>query len=335
MKTISKNFLYFLYFLFLFSICSPCSAKLNGPFFWKAKKDGKTMHILGTMHVAVGLNDLQCSQNISNTLKQSSLLWLEVNTTNTMKINQAMLPLRFDGSGQSFNNLNETSQNFLKSKFPLTINDIKHLNYFGLKTQIQQICMAEHRDTVMRINQELTGNTQVHLDNQVQELAKLHNIEQNYLDGENHLEVIVDWMQSNAEKVSKTVIEEIIESYKEQCTKENIENLFSEAKNFHTYIVEQYLLGEEMDFEILEPQLLEKMGLTEEAIKESVNNSSQMLFNNRNKKWLKTLLSAHTHIDNMFVAAGVGHFQGQYSILDMLQREGFFVQRMNLECTFD
>jgi len=335
MKTISKKILYF---IFLFSICSPCSAQLNGPFFWQAKKDGKTMHILGTIHVTVGLNDLQCSQNISNTLKQSSLLWPEIDTTNpmkTMKIQQeAMSPLLIDRSGQSFNNLNESSQNFFKSKFPLAINGIKHLSYIGLKAQIQQICMVEHRDTTMRIKQEMAENNPVKLDNQVQELAKLHNIEQNYLDGEN-LEVIVGMMQSNPEPVSQTFIEETIESYKEQCTKENIENIFSEYKKHKAYTVEQYLLGEEMDVEIIQPQFLAKMGLKEEAIKESVNNFNQMLIKYRNEKWLEKLLSAHTQIDNMFVAAGVAHFQGQYSILDMLQREGFFVQRMNLECTFD
>ena len=65
---------------FLFVVIS-CDVNSKGPFFWKAEKGSRVIHILGTIHLGVTLEELQCSQNIYNSLINSDLLFTENNVS--------------------------------------------------------------------------------------------------------------------------------------------------------------------------------------------------------------------------------------------------------------
>ena len=58
----------------------------------------------------------------------------------------------------------------------------------------------------------------------------------------------------------------------------------------------------------------------------------KILLEERNKTWFKKLMSAHQAHEEMFVAAGLGHFTYNHNILDMLKSEGFTVKRYSSKC---
>ena len=132
-----------------------CNIGPKGPFFWKAEKEGKTFYILGTIHEGVGLEDLQCSQVISDILDQSNLLWTEVNMFEVQEIlkNQQSIvqELSMDVSGQSFQSLSEPSQNFFKTKLPAeALQTVQQMSYFGLYRSCLRIAGNTEQESCLR-----------------------------------------------------------------------------------------------------------------------------------------------------------------------------------------
>ena len=95
------------------------NSNAKGPFFWKAEKDGKILHILGLAHLPIPLENLQCSQKISQSLAQSNLVWTEFSHHNTEEIGPAVFEAKYgDPLRKSFQTLNEESKVFLQALYP-------------------------------------------------------------------------------------------------------------------------------------------------------------------------------------------------------------------------
>ena len=58
-------------------------------------------------------------------------------------------------------------------------------------------------------------------------------------------------------------------------------------------------------------------------------NYTKEVLKKRNQKWMEKFKSSYKSYNQMFLAAGVAHFIGPFSILDMLEEEGFSVQRVS------
>ena len=143
-----------LLFLGTLFLCIACGTNPKGPFFWTVEKEGQILHILGTIHLGMGLEDLQCSQVISKSLKQSDLLWTEADGQKQQReIQNAERQLLVDVSGQSFQSLSEESQNFFKTKWqPEILETLQQMSYFGLSVQMNRLCIVEHKEFLRKAN---------------------------------------------------------------------------------------------------------------------------------------------------------------------------------------
>ena len=338
----------------------------KGPFFWKAEKDGRILHILGTAHLSIPLEDLQCSREISQSLNQSNLVWAEqdpnlseeeIQVLSNVLSGEILDPLR-----QSFQNFNEESKAFFleqrrilrqifwmrnkgsKAFFPspLQMTEAEYLeflndfNYSGLAKLVEKLCYIRHFDLLNNKKEE--GSS---IDAQIQSLARDKEIPRDYLDE------IEQW--ANAYKFlvptqtfSKEDVEERIKNFnKDYCSLENfkarIEDTNIKTEHALKKLILDYLSGRSSVSDYTLQQLISKLrgfGSTEDEIKKQTDSFNETVFKIRNETWLEKLVSAHQLEANkeMFVATGVDHFIGYHNVLDMLTSEGFTVKRYSAKC---
>ena len=67
-----------------------------------------------------------------------------------------------------------------------------------------------------------------------------------------------------------------------------------------------------------------------ELIKKNISfsNNDEIILKNRNELWLGKFMEANKEYESIFVAVGLTHLIGAYNFLDMLEANGFFVERM-------
>ena len=235
--------------LFIFLLFSAsCSPGPKGPFFWKVEKDGRNLYVLGTVHVGVSLNSLQCSQTISDALEQSVLVWTEANVQQQQhELAKAAVELSVDASGQSFQSLSEESQNFFKTKMlPEAFEEIQQLSYMGLVFRTRFLCEAEHRKFVEEQKALFSKKVVMgqHLDIQIQQLAQTKNLPQNYLDESDYIGSMI---RARAEKISKEQVENIVKVYDRKCSREELAKTIEGQFNLTLEIIEKYKAGEKID----------------------------------------------------------------------------------------
>ena len=321
-------------FIFLFILVS-CNTGPKGPFFWKVEKEGRVIHILGTVHIGVSLESLQCSETISESLEQSVLVWTEGDfQQQVQEVLEAVKEVSVDVSGQSFQNLSEESRSFFKTKMePEAFEALQQLSYMSLVTRLVFLCLAEHREFLKEQNALHSKKvvSEQKLDVQIQQLAQTKNILQDYLDEDGYFGNLVRF---RAEQVSKEQVEKDIRDYDKNCSQEKLVKLTEGQSSTFAKLIESYKKGEKFDVFQIEVQRLRQQGFPEEAIEKTLDHFKHNLLRKRNEIWLTKLLSAHKQEGNtnMFVAAGLAHFQGPFNVLDKLKKEGFSVKRFNSDC---
>ena len=294
----------------------------RGPYFWQAEKEGKTFHILGTMHVGVSMDDLQCSDQITNYLKTSDLVFLEFNERNLSQLRNKITAGLSDRSGNSYQSFNEKSRQFLeKTNFP----SINALSYYGLLYVLHNICISNYPDLVEKF--VLLNSSS--LDKQIQEIAQSQNIKQDYLDS---LKEVSSIFELNRQAVTLEQVETFIDDYDVICSETNFEKALSVL-----FITANRFKSGDLSLDFTE-SLERQHGLHKDTPlpgsppfdDEVVTNTMQ----GRNDKWVKKLISAHSVHNNIFVAGGLFHFEtgGKASVLDGLTKAGYSVSRINDNC---
>ena len=314
---------------------SASSASPNGPWFWTAKKDGKTLNMLGTFHMGVAMEELQCFEQISGSLYNSDLVFTEsdLNPYSEYQKNMAEESLKAlsDSEGESFQNLSEQSQQFLKEKVSYFGLDVEKMSYTSMLGILNAVCHSDHIDFIHE--QFPSFNFSSLMDKQVQETAQFRDITQAYLDDMKHL---VEIARSNAEKhaASTEEVEKYIQNYETECSREKIKEKFEHIISSLKEMRNNYKSGREISLTAM-VEMYKKKGASESEIEIFKNNYNQNLLKARNEIWLEKLLSAHNSYNNIFVAAGLVHFTDNFNILDKLKEEGFSVQRLNPDCHLD
>ena len=297
-----KILLVFIVFFSGVIACSPVQNK--GPFFWRAEKEGKTIHILGTVHVGISLEDLQCHQEISDSLDGSDLLWTESDINRQQELMQtAMDTLVMNPSGHSFKSLNEESQDFFKAKAGQD-DTVTQLSYFGLMVYMQNLCQIEHKEFLQKRLASFENKLkQLALDIEIQQLAQIQNISQDYLDEESYLP---DLIRSNVEKISKEQVEKLVREYKNKCQQEKLAKSLNSQFELIENIISKYKNGVSFDVLKLGEQTLKQSGFTEDMIESYKDNFQHNILRKRNEIWLKKLVSAQEQ--KMFVGGGISPF---------------------------
>ena len=120
------------------AVIEPEQQKPGNPYFWKVEKAGNVSYLLGTMHIAVSLYHLPCSDTIVEKLENSDLVFVEVLPENTKeKSTQNALSL-LSPNDEDFRQLSPDDQLFLGRK---GINS--RLNYLGISTSLELMCTQE------------------------------------------------------------------------------------------------------------------------------------------------------------------------------------------------
>ena len=325
----------------------------KGPFFWEMEKDGKISYILGTFHVGVTLEGLQCSSEIKSHLDHSDLLLTEMdqNQISQMFISQ---------SREDFQSLSEKSQGFVKDKMaqmkskgllPEGFN-VENLSFPGLGQLIPKICLSElSREDSVKFIEQMGNEAQQEMgsdvnslvmDFQIQQIAQSNDISQAYLDD---VEAIKTLFFDDGDSTLSIAgqFDEFIKNYemkgRSQCNYQNLLKEVKEKKMFTNLqkIIELYKSGE--------GKLLNEK--TKESIKEIITLMSgadasggqkiqeffnQKLLKSRNKQWIEKIVESHEGNDSVFIAAEVSHFIEYSNVLDMLKDRGFSVKRFKVNC---
>ena len=298
-------------------------------FFWKAEKEGRSIYILGTVHIGVSLDELKCSSKIVNSLKKSKLLWTESNPQQVQQEKtRAVKEVIVDSSGLNFRSLNEEGQNFFKAKqSSYDFMAVQRMSYFGLFKKVKSLCWLEQEKILANLNMVQSRNQEFHkkLDIEIQQIARTHNIRQRYLDQKGLPRTLI---QREAKGIYKTHVEKAIRNCSQQ---EEAIKAFNSAKRMfdkNQWLIQKYKAGEHFNIDEIAKLHLRQKGYPEKAVKASSYFTNHILLRSRNEIWLNKLLLTHLRMmknTNMFVAAGLGHFlQGSFNPVRYVEKKGVF-----------
>ena len=269
------------------------------------------------------------------------------------KENQEMQQLKqsisMDDSGQSFQSLSEENKSILANL--INSNNLQdeikptNLSYFGLIMSLLQICAQNNIDFINQKSSEFTNsdlsgslNLASILDLEIQQLAQEKGIPQYYLDDQQRLDNML--LKQGLKEVdlffSKEGVEKMIKDYDHLCSEEKLAEKIEANYNLSIESIAFYKDGSFLDASMeRDIQNARRSGATEEAITSYVDFFNNDILKARNEYWLEKLFSAYDNqIENIFVAAGVAHFEGSFSVLNMLEDQDFTIKRMGADCTF-
>ena len=292
-----------LFIVSFFFIVSCGKSGKSGPYFWKVQKNGKTSYFLGTRHIGVALEDLQCSKQINTYLKQSDFLFTEVGNSDSesyeefnqiLKEHKKTVTLS-KKNGQEFQSLNKNSQIFFRSRgVP------EDFSYIGYMIVLDDLCTDQAIHAV--------GAGYISLDAQFKAISQSENIPIEYLDADENTDAVAKayigikydhWKNTDSEDVNETVFDF------ELCISGVIQH------------INKYVEG---DLEI----------------GKSKKEYDKALLKDRNDQWVAKFKEAYGSgkYDQIFLAGGTAHFIADFNVIDMLKQDGFSISRMNAACEY-
>ena len=337
----------------------------QGPFFWTAEKDGKTHHILGTMHVNLNFEDLQCFETIKARLKKSQILFTELNINNfavDLQENRSQ-DIQTREESALWKSLKESEKEFVLKKM-VELNkavDPSLETYYSTEEELE----ASFKEILKKLSrEEILGTLQLScksaeakssdkklqetLDNKVFQFATEHSINRMPLETvedvyplfKSLLKIIEEFLLSLDESIYQESISKAAKDFDGFCS--DISKAKELVERLQTDMIMKYKSGAldisfylDSTFELIFSQLTQYniSNSAKESFKKDVSNIvSEKLLKERNEKWLPKILSAHNSYNNIFVATGAGHFIGEYDVLNLLKKEGFVIKRFSSEC---
>ena len=308
-ECVSESFVMKLWFIkfslfigsFFFIISCGKSSK-PGPYFWQVQKDGRVSYFLGTYHVGVTLENLQCSEQIKMYLKQSDFLFTEVadsNSKSDQKFNRILQEYKrtvmsSKENGQEFQSLNTDSQIFFRSR-----NISENLSYIGYIIVLDNLC----RDQAFYA----TGAGTVSLDAQFKAISQSENMQVGYLDANEDTDAVAEAYigirYSHWENVNNEDVNEAVSGF-ESC-------IFNTVNRINKYIEGDLTIFNSKEYD-------------------------RVLLRDRNVQWVAKFKEVHGsgRYDQIFLAGGTAHFIANFNVLDMLRKDGFSISRMNSDCEY-
>ena len=274
--------------------------QIEHPYFWKVEKDGKTSHILGTMHIAIPIAELPCSQEIQVQLEKSDLVFLEVDphSEDFIKVEKQQEQWASSPDGREFQGLNEESQAFLRSR-----GISETLNLYGYNAKLVQLCHG------------LEGGKDI--DSQVNSIADsrevpIQGLEDYYPAGHS----IVEASRKGAELYSRL---------SDAQSAEEIRRLDHSIRMFPGICPPRSVVHMIKDY---------KSGSILKGAMEVVSRFSQQILQDLQRKkiqWIERFERAYQNHERIFVAANLFHFLGPVGFINMLMERGYKVE--SVVCT--
>ena len=332
-----------LLFLFFFLV-KPVEGGEQSPFVWIVEKEGKVSYILGTIHVGVSLEEMPCSSKILSQIQNSDLLFLEYTfVDNTERLSKEEVRTIFIGSKEEQEeilsrmspefqeNIRERKialDNVLRSRYRFHVqSDVTEGAFSELSSESQEFLIkygvdpeGSHADFFHFIrfivyNEAYSSFSS--LDDQIEEIAFSQSVTIKTLDDNKQVNEDIHSQAPSGkplELVDYTTIEQLIERI----------------------AISVYLRGRRM-LRFVQVYKSYDIDRFKDAFREESDESAieEVLLRNRNELWLQKFMKAQAEYENIFLAAGVRHFIGSYNLLDMLEDNGFSIERMTCSPPFD
>ncbi len=270
------------------------------PYFWKVEKDEKTSYFFGTAHAGVNFEDLSCSNEIEEHLKESDYLFTEVDRESKEQedydkvTDQIVNELMSKKNGREFKSLNKDSKIFLRSR-----EISEDMNYIGYLGTIQFLCT---QSAIFK-----AGGGAFSLDSYLKAVAQSQNMPIEYLDAG------ID------AKATAEVVSELLQFSQAVITAQDVDKAILGF--------EQCILDEMQIFDLYKnSRLPTTSGFSPEQ--------QDTLLRKRNLIWRDKFKKARKKYNHIFLAGGAGHFIFEHNLLDMLKAEGFLIHRMDSSCNF-
>ena len=325
--------------LFSFLLFNPAEGTEKSPFVWVAEKGGKASYLLGVIHVGISLKDMPCSDQVLNQIENSDLLFMEFKVGDEVaQLSEEEKKKFFIGSREEqervLSKLSLESQevikerkeilnNILRGSLPFQVYSTTERAFSELSRKSQNFLIEHGADPegnhadffhlLMFVAHMKANLSFPSLDRQIAKTALSQSIKIEALDDNKKIYGDIR-SQTPSNKLSKSVsymdIEELIGAM-DILVKQNRDAILQVAQVYKTY-----------DADFFKNRLNALQAGAGVAIDEEV------LLKNRNELWLKKFIEAHTGYESIFLAAGLSHLIGSYNLLDMLEKNGFSVERM-------
>ena len=273
---------------------------IEHPYFWKVEKDGKVSHILGTVHVAVPIDELLCPKEIQDQLEKSDLVFLEADphSEDFIEAEREQAQWATSTDGREFRALSPENQEFLRSR-----GISENLNLYGYDTKVSQLC-----------NKVEDGKG---VDSQVSRIADSQGIPIQGL--EDYYPARRPMVEANRQRA------ELYSQLPEGPFTEEIRRLNYFISRFSrmcppvdvVHMIESYKSGS-----IVEVILDSMMRTPPEVLRR---------LQERNSRWMDRFEKTYQSHKRIFVAAGLVHFLGPVSFTGMLEEKGYKVELVNCE----
>lgn len=310
--------------------------KSDSPFAWSVQRDGKTHHILGTVHAGVSLEELPCSDEILKQIQASDLVFLEVlhaltplNRKNMVefftesKEKKERILNNFSFSAESQQKIREMINSLLQIApiNPLYLTQESDKGFDDLSEEAKEFLISHGADIQGSYVDYVVFISQVthykaiysfdHMEFQIAAIVLAENIKTRALNNPKTAEELERKKKKYPEDSLSPITRDIIESL--------VDNHYPSMERIKQAIfkkAELYISGNE-----------------EEIIVSSSDELDSL--ENENALWLEKFKEAHAspEYESLFLAGGVRHFIGSFNLIDQLRKEGFSVNRMT--CSTD
>ena len=294
---------------------------LSPSYFYLAEKDGKKLYFLGTIHIGISLEDIDCSYQIEESVKTSDLVFTE---TGYLPVSIEDKKIFFLGSKEERDKLAEklpeewiSIMSERREAVQRVENPYNHsisFSFEDLSPEVREFMISKGVNPedslsdsvsflITKIFYEAIFSYPEIMDLQIGELAFLEDLPIEVLD--DNSSIVRDLGQASSERPTIEISIEVMES---SMTEEVYNMAIDDKKMKFQEQINKYKT-ERMEFE----------GLPEEITK------------NRNERWIdkiKQTREENPEYDSIFSAVGLGHLIGPYNLLDMLKEEGFSVSRI-------
>ena len=321
----------------------------NATPFWKAEKDNQIFYMLGTIHLGVSIEDLQCSKIVQDKMKEIDLLFVENFNPGTEYLynnfEDAMRKI-FLGSKeekeQIMSQLSEETKERTKNRMNITklisiINQMKPYINQGNKLVkdegqfkdlskesqnflIQHGLYGENKsyldyyfDILFIATYDAFFSHKKYLDAEIIKLALDHNIPIESLDANKNTIADLEKEITDLYKMEGQDIQ--VRNTDIDQIIANYENIKQQYLDSYSPVISNY---KSTDWK----SQTEGFGSVIIKIVNWFIGSSDSLLKNRNEFWIeKMLLSSENQ--SIFIAAGAAHFTGSDNVLNLLESEGF------------
>ena len=297
------------------SVRNPANIQKSfSPFLWKAEKNGKIAYFFGTSHIP-GLSLSNFPEEISSYIWNSKTFLVEADTSKlsatpvsqNQTLDKALSKQSWDKLKDFYRwqlSHSEMNEEQIEKFLPRLLEQVKSKTPWSVFLSVEIFAFASSIKTYLGINpQSLLG--QKILDENLLEYAKsTSGLQISFLEEANTQWLILEKAHSVAD------FDNLLKKY------DTVKDLFQEREDRNYHLM---LCYEKADLSCMREELL--------AGRSSLFEKWEDALIERNKNWIP-VIEKSLESGTSFIAAGVSHFIGEDSVLELLEDRGFSIDRI-------